>query len=156
MPERGGVKKCEKSAEFWEASSIYRGEKASKKLAEWLEYELGCILISKKSKNVRFISISKYRSALQECRMALLGAGPTFEFRSNLDSFFEFFLSWDLHLGAFNLYSKNLTPFLDDLGLCSNDYLVDKYLEKSWLSTISLLSDYPLYSHASKSIFDTN
>jgi len=63
--------------------------------------------------------------------MALLGAGPTFEFRSNLDSFFEFFLSWDLHLGAFNLYSKNLTPFLDDLGLCSNDYLVDKYLEKS-------------------------
>ena len=68
------------------------------------------ILIFKKSKKISFISIRKllgrakhlgqlaltmYRSALQECGQALLGARPTFEFWFNLDSCFEDFLAWN-------------------------------------------------------------
>ena len=57
------------------------------------------VLISKKSKKIGFISIrgssgqakSLGQSALQECRIALLGAKSAFEFWSNLDSLFEDF-----------------------------------------------------------------
>ena len=71
-----------------------------------IRYKLGCVPISKISKNVRFILIKGFpgrastlgqsalamcRSALQECRMALLSAESAFEFWSNLDSLFEDF-----------------------------------------------------------------
>ena len=46
--------------------------------------------------------------------MDLLGDGPTFEFRSTLDSFYEVFLSWDLHLDTFLIRILKIKPlFLD-------------------------------------------
>ena len=43
--------------------------------------------------------------------MARLGAEPVFEFWSNLDSFFEDFFSWELHLDAFLIPIKKLIHF---------------------------------------------
>ena len=72
-----------------------------------IRYKLECVLISKKSKKIGFILIRKSSgraanlgqlallmcsSTLQECRMALLGLRPMFEFWSNLDFLFEDFL----------------------------------------------------------------
>ena len=55
-----------------------------------------------------------------------------------------------------NPYSKIFTFFLDNLGLFSNNYLVDKYSKIIWikftLSTILLLSNYSFYSYASNPI----
>ena len=67
-----------------------------RKINRMILYELRHILISKKLKRLGLISIQKSsgrasslcQSALQECQMAFLGAEPTFEFWSNLDSFF--------------------------------------------------------------------
>ena len=86
-----------------------------------IKYKLGRVLISKKSKKVRFISIQESsgratnlcESALQECRMALLGAKRAFEFWPNLDSFFEVFQPGVVLRCIFNPYSKNQSLFLD-------------------------------------------
>ena len=45
------------------------------------------------AKNLGQSALGEYWSALQQSQMALLGAKPTFEFWSNLDSFFEDFLA---------------------------------------------------------------
>ena len=65
-----------------------------------IRYKLERVFISKKSKKIGFIirksssrATNSGQSALQECRMALLGARSVFEFWSNLDSFFKDFLA---------------------------------------------------------------
>ena len=86
---------------------LQRLECLKNKLNE-IKYKLECVLISKKSKKIGFISIKtlscraehlgqsalgKCRSALQEYRQALLGDRLMFEFWFDLDSFFEDFLA---------------------------------------------------------------
>ena len=69
----------------------------------------------------------KCRSALQKCRMVLLDTKRTFVLRCALDTFFRFSWAGLALRRVFNPHSKIFTSFLDNSGLFSNNYLVDKY-----------------------------
>ena len=114
------------------------------KISWMIRYELGRVLISKKSKRVGLISIqeslgqasSLCQSALEKCRlalgkcrstlfmcqrMALLGVKPVFDFLGFFDQ--------SLHLDAFSssVYNFFIFIFLNNLGFFRNNYLIDKY-----------------------------
>ena len=124
------------------------------KISWMIRYELERILISKKLKKIGFVSIKESpgwatnlcQSALGECQVHIW---VLVQFKL----LFWGFLSWELYLDAFLICILKVNPLFLDFRSLSDNYLIDEYSKKSWLSTTSLLFDYPLYSHASKSIW---
>ena len=111
----GGSERMKKCAEFWEASSIYRGWNAFEKLVEWSEYELGCVLIPKKLKKVRFISIQKPSGCARICanwhsknaEWPSWAPDPCLSFGPFWTSVLRFFEPGLALRHVFNPYSKN-------------------------------------------------
>ena len=98
--QKEGSPRVWKSVLNFESQPLFIEAEMFEKLAKWSKYELGRVLISKKWERMCFSLIqvpsgrgpNLCQSALQNCRMALLGDSLVFEFWSVLESFFEVFL----------------------------------------------------------------
>ena len=60
-----------------------------------------------------------------------------------------------MHLDMFLIRILKINPFFLDIQVFKV-IIIDKYSKKTYLSTISLLSNYSLYSYTSKFLFYTN
>ena len=135
-----------------------------------IKYKLECILISKNLKKDMFYLnqevlepshafglISTWEVSIGTLRVSTgsLGYQALFSILVRFGLLFWGFLSWEMHLDMFLIRILKINPFFLDIQVFKV-IIIDKYSKKTYLSTISLLSNYSLYSYTSKFLFYTN